>query len=54
MDKKQVRNSWFSIDVRIRIRGKLYEIQFSQVLRWVSFALLMGFRLYRQLHGAGP
>ncbi len=41
-----------SIDIQIRLRGTVYEISLTRVLKWLAGFGLLGIRLYRAFHGA--
>ena len=51
MDQEK-RNPILSIDLQIRLRGEVYEIDLTRVLKWVTFLALAGLRLYHSWHAA--
>ena len=40
-------NPIFSIEIQIRLRGALYEISLTRVLKWLAALAVLGARLYR-------
>ena len=41
-----------SIDIQIRFRGALYEINLTRLLKWLGALTVVGLRVYRALHNA--
>jgi hypothetical protein len=51
MDQEK-RNPILSIDLQIRLRGAVYEINLTRVLKWLGVLVVAGLRIYRSWYGA--
>lgn len=47
--EQEKRNPIFSIDLTIRFRSAVYQIDVAKILKWVGVLVVVGIRLYRQL-----
>lgn len=43
----QIRSPLLSVDLQIRLRGELYELNLARLLKWVALLAVAAMRIYR-------